>query len=222
MNAVQCRGTLIPTELSLSTVVISNFSTFFSPPSQQLFLVILSPSNSLFIFHLSRISVANSPLFAGLRNLVKMAEELWRHSNPASTAMWRFIQTVNAKHNLSISDYKGLYRWSIDNVALFWEECWDFVGIKGEVDGKVCMKSIPSDILHLSVTVGAWMEMVGNWYETRNWSRFMTHKKLLASRALRNGSIQRCFQFDISHDIAPPCHFVCSVRCRRSNNLRKF
>ncbi|CAG9993650.1 unnamed protein product [Clonostachys byssicola] len=72
-----------------------------------------------------------------------MAEELWRHSDPASTAMWRFIQNVNVKHNLNISDYKGLYRWSIDNVALFWEECWNFVGIKGEVDGK--LKAFPED-----------------------------------------------------------------------------
>uniref|UniRef100_A0A8H7N4U5 AMP-dependent synthetase/ligase domain-containing protein n=1 Tax=Bionectria ochroleuca TaxID=29856 RepID=A0A8H7N4U5_BIOOC len=72
-----------------------------------------------------------------------MAEELWRHTDPASTAMWRFIQSVNAKHNLNISDYKGLYRWSIDNVALFWEECWNFVGIKGEVDGK--LKAFPED-----------------------------------------------------------------------------
>jgi hypothetical protein len=130
-----------------------------------------------------------------------MAEELWRHTDPASTAMWRFIQSVNAKHNLNISDYKGLYRWSIDNVALFWEECWNFVGIKGEVDGKVCMNLISSDILHLSVG----LRWDGDAWEVawdKDWSRFKTHKNLLASHSPRIGSIQRCFQFAISHGIA--------------------
>lgn len=131
-----------------------------------------------------------------------MAEELWRHSDPASTAMWRFIQSVNVKHNLNISDYKGLYRWSIDNVALFWEECWNFVGIKGEVDGKVCMNLIPSDILHLSVSL-RWDGDAWELAWDKDQSRLMTHKYLLASHSPRIGSTQRCCQFAISHEIAP-------------------
>lgn len=44
--------------------------------------------------------------------------------------MWKFLQHVNSKYGLDLDDYAGLYKWSIDNVAEFWEETWDFVGIK--------------------------------------------------------------------------------------------
>ncbi len=56
--------------------------------------------------------------------------ELWRHENPTGTQMWKFLQHVNAKYGLSLNDYPSLYRWSVDNVAAFWEEVWDFTGIK--------------------------------------------------------------------------------------------
>lgn len=54
---------------------------------------------------------------------------LWRHPNPESTPMWEFLQHVNKKHRLSLDGYPALYKWSIDEVALFWEEVWHFVGI---------------------------------------------------------------------------------------------
>ncbi|KAH8909729.1 acetoacetate-CoA ligase [Coniochaeta sp. PMI_546] len=56
--------------------------------------------------------------------------ELWRHGDPASTEMWRFLQHVNATYDLHLNDYPGLYKWSVDNVADFWKECWHFIGIK--------------------------------------------------------------------------------------------
>ncbi|RSL50089.1 hypothetical protein BHE90_014256 [Fusarium euwallaceae] len=54
---------------------------------------------------------------------------LWRHPNPESTPMWGFLQHVNKKHGLNLDGYPALYKWSIDEVALFWEEVWHFVGI---------------------------------------------------------------------------------------------
>ncbi|KAH6647279.1 hypothetical protein BKA67DRAFT_582200 [Truncatella angustata] len=56
--------------------------------------------------------------------------ELWRHPDPESTQMWKFLQHVKAKHLLDIDDYPGLYKWSIENVAAFWEDVWRFCGIK--------------------------------------------------------------------------------------------
>ena len=56
--------------------------------------------------------------------------ELWRHGDPTATEMWRFLQHVNAAYSLDLNDYPGLYKWSVDNVADFWKECWHFVGIK--------------------------------------------------------------------------------------------
>jgi acetoacetyl-CoA synthetase len=60
------------------------------------------------------------------------AEVLWRHPNPTSTPMWRFLQSVKDKHELDRDNYQSLYKWSVENVSAFWEECWDFVGIVSE------------------------------------------------------------------------------------------
>ncbi|EFQ25279.1 acetoacetate-CoA ligase [Colletotrichum graminicola] len=55
--------------------------------------------------------------------------ELWRHPDPTATPMWAFLLRVNSKYGLKLADYPGLYKWSIENVAEFWEEVWHFVGI---------------------------------------------------------------------------------------------
>lgn len=56
--------------------------------------------------------------------------ELWRHPNPTATEMWKFLEHVNSKYGLQISDYPSLHKWSIGNVGSFWEEVWHFTGIK--------------------------------------------------------------------------------------------
>ncbi|PQE15684.1 acetoacetyl- synthase protein [Rutstroemia sp. NJR-2017a BBW] len=55
--------------------------------------------------------------------------ELWRHPNPTTTRMWKFMQTVNEHNGLNLQTYEELYQWSIKNIASFWEETWDFTGI---------------------------------------------------------------------------------------------
>ena len=70
-------------------------------------------------------------------------QPLWSPSQESIDAsnMMRFIEVLNAKHNLVINDYDGLYRWSIENMEAFWSEVWNFcdiIGDKGErilVDG---------------------------------------------------------------------------------------
>ncbi|KAI1868060.1 uncharacterized protein JN550_006548 [Neoarthrinium moseri] len=56
--------------------------------------------------------------------------ELWRHPDPESTHMYKFLQHVKTKYSLDIDDYPGLYKWSIENVAAFWEDVWRFCGIQ--------------------------------------------------------------------------------------------
>ncbi|KAI0902627.1 acetoacetate-CoA ligase [Annulohypoxylon nitens] len=56
--------------------------------------------------------------------------ELWRHPDPSSTHMYRFLEHVRSKYNIDIKDYSGLYKWSIENISDFWEEVWHFCGIK--------------------------------------------------------------------------------------------
>ncbi|RDA94490.1 hypothetical protein CP533_2752 [Ophiocordyceps camponoti-saundersi (nom. inval.)] len=67
---------------------------------------------------------------------------LWRHPDPTSTPMWRFMQHVNRRHGLSVDGYSALYRWSIDNVSPFWEDLWEFVGIVASVKPG---RAIPDD-----------------------------------------------------------------------------
>ncbi len=59
---------------------------------------------------------------------------LWTPSQASIDAanMTRFIAQVNQRHDLEISDYDALYRWSIDNQENFWSEVWDFCGVVGD------------------------------------------------------------------------------------------
>jgi len=57
------------------------------------------------------------------------AAELWRHPDPTSTHMYKFLESVRDKYNLDISDYPGLYKWSVDNIADFWDQVWHFCGV---------------------------------------------------------------------------------------------
>lgn len=57
--------------------------------------------------------------------------ELWRHPDPESTHMYRFLQHVKTKYQLGdVNDYPDLLKWSVDNIADFWAEVWHFCGIK--------------------------------------------------------------------------------------------
>jgi acetoacetyl-CoA synthetase len=38
----------------------------------------------------------------------------------------RFIDLVNKKHDLAISSYDQLYKWSIENISDFWAAMWEF------------------------------------------------------------------------------------------------
>ncbi|KUI59533.1 Acetoacetyl-CoA synthetase [Cytospora mali] len=54
---------------------------------------------------------------------------LWRHPNPADTQLAHFMRHVSHKYGLELEAYPKLYQWSIDHIADFWAEVWDFCGI---------------------------------------------------------------------------------------------
>ena len=56
-------------------------------------------------------------------------EKLWEHPNFKSTKMWEFLQIVNKKYNSNLKTYMDLHSWSVENIASFWEEVLDFVGV---------------------------------------------------------------------------------------------
>jgi acetoacetyl-CoA synthetase len=56
--------------------------------------------------------------------LWKPSEERKREAN-----ITRFMEAVNARHNLKLASYSDLYVWSVENIPDFWAEMWDFGGI---------------------------------------------------------------------------------------------
>jgi acetoacetyl-CoA synthetase len=56
--------------------------------------------------------------------------KLWEHPSPQSTKMYEFMQMLNKKKGLQLKTYDELHAWSIDNIAAFWEEVWQFTGIR--------------------------------------------------------------------------------------------
>jgi acetoacetyl-CoA synthetase len=59
-----------------------------------------------------------------------LGSELWRHTDPESTQMWKFLQTVNKERSLQLKDYDDLYDWSIGQTAEFWDAVWRYTGVK--------------------------------------------------------------------------------------------
>jgi len=61
-----------------------------------------------------------------------MGKMLWKPSeeNIQQTNMFRFMNTVNARHGQHFTQYSDLYQWSIDHIPDFWALLWEFVQIK--------------------------------------------------------------------------------------------
>ena len=58
---------------------------------------------------------------------------LWSPSNERvkSSQMFRFLQNINAKYDLSLDSFSELHNWSIENKSEFWTSIWDFFKIIG-------------------------------------------------------------------------------------------
>jgi len=69
---------------------------------------------------------------------------LYRPSSPHSSQTHLFRNFINVRHALTLQSYEHLWKWSVDNIALFWDTVWDYtevVGQKGASD-KVSLDSI--------------------------------------------------------------------------------
>ena len=56
--------------------------------------------------------------------------QMWAHSSPQSTAMWRFKEHVQSTHGVKLADYEALRQWSVTHPSAFWEEIWHWTGVK--------------------------------------------------------------------------------------------
>ncbi|KAI9712401.1 MAG: hypothetical protein M1820_001614 [Bogoriella megaspora] len=51
--------------------------------------------------------------------------KLWENTDPEETAMYRFLQTVNQRHDLHMKTFEDLYQWSITSRLPFWSLIWE-------------------------------------------------------------------------------------------------
>ena len=60
-----------------------------------------------------------------------LGDRLWEPSRERieQTNMWRFLQFVNERHRILLSNYPELYQWSVDNIPEFWADLWDFLSV---------------------------------------------------------------------------------------------
>lgn len=77
--------------------------------------------------------------------------KLWTHPNPETTRLWDFLQRVNKENGFQMQSYEELLEWSTENIAAFWTEVWDYVGVRvSQPYHEVCHDSnIPDSIIGL-------------------------------------------------------------------------
>ena len=46
------------------------------------------------------------------------------------TEMWRFMRWAGERHGREFSDYDELWRWSVDELEVFWANIWEFCGVR--------------------------------------------------------------------------------------------
>ena len=65
-------------------------------------------------------------------------QPLWSASPEriSNSRIMAFINEVNARRKLGLSNYHDLYQWSIDHIEDFWVELWDFAEVIAETRGK--------------------------------------------------------------------------------------
>src|SRR5436190_13426960 len=59
---------------------------------------------------------------------------LWTPSPERAVAsqVMAFMAEVNRRHGSSLKTYRELHAWSVAHPDAFWNDVWDFCGVKGE------------------------------------------------------------------------------------------
>jgi acetoacetyl-CoA synthetase len=73
-----------------------------------------------------------------------MTAPIWTPSPQcaASANITEFIRRINQRHDLELTDYDGLHRFSVDAPDRFWGEVWDFCSVQAETRGERVVENI--------------------------------------------------------------------------------
>ena len=55
-----------------------------------------------------------------------MEKTLWKPHNKKQSQMYDFLNQINIKYNLEITNYNELHKWSVENISVFWKEIWNY------------------------------------------------------------------------------------------------
>jgi len=66
-----------------------------------------------------------------------MTTALWQPSAQRinDSNMQQFMLHMNAKHQLNMQSYADLHAWSVDDIAIFWDEIWQLSGVVAQHKG---------------------------------------------------------------------------------------
>ena len=75
----------------------------------------------------------------------EMTKPLWQPSpqRAQATHMARFIQFVGSELEPSVSDYEGLYRFSVERPEAFWRAVWEFGEVRASAQGERVVENWP-------------------------------------------------------------------------------
>src|SRR5512145_1994775 len=73
-----------------------------------------------------------------------MSSLLWQPApeRVAAANLTAFIHEANQRFGAAITDYAGLWRWSVAAPAEFWRLVWDFTAIIGDGPGAVAVDDV--------------------------------------------------------------------------------
>ncbi len=66
----------------------------------------------------------------GVNGMHDETVELWRHPHPEKSEFYAFQQHVAKKHGVPTTAYHDLWQWSVDHPGAFWEEVYNYTGIR--------------------------------------------------------------------------------------------
>ena len=84
-----------------------------------------------------------------------------------SANLARFIALVNERHARSISTYRQLQEWSVNNIPDFWALMWEFAGVKASVPYEAPARN-PGDMLGVKWFPGARLNFAENLLRFRD------------------------------------------------------
>ncbi|MFD1850893.1 acetoacetate--CoA ligase [Oceanobacillus bengalensis] len=68
---------------------------------------------------------------------------LWEPSEKQrqQTNLYQFMNWLNREHDLSFNDYHSLWKWSVNNIELFWETIWKYFNIQSKQSYQTILSS---------------------------------------------------------------------------------